>query len=279
VLRVFCGRQLIRQAVPVADIDSKIDALYKLPLSEFTGARNALAKTLSGDEAKAVKQLPKPTVVPWVVNQLYWHARPLYDRLLKAGAALREAQISNLKGRAGDVRKASDAHRAAIAEAVTRATEIAAGAGSKPAPDELARTLESISLAGKHPERPGRLTEPVKPAGFEALLGVTPAVGPRPVAAPATRPAKTERPPSAAEQKEARELARAAAAAERRRQEEIAARLKAAQAEVAAAEKALDRAQASEAKARKALDEAREVTQAAERALFEARQQARKSPK
>ncbi len=34
-------------------LDAKIDDLYRLPLSEFTGARNALAKTLKGDERKA----------------------------------------------------------------------------------------------------------------------------------------------------------------------------------------------------------------------------------
>ena len=35
-------------------LDAKIDDLYQLPLGEFTGARNALAKSLSGDEAKRV---------------------------------------------------------------------------------------------------------------------------------------------------------------------------------------------------------------------------------
>ena len=45
-------------------LDAKIDDLYQLGLSEFTSARNALAKSLSGAEAKRVKALPKPTVVP-----------------------------------------------------------------------------------------------------------------------------------------------------------------------------------------------------------------------
>ena len=56
-------------------LDAKIDDLYKLPLGEFTGARNTLAKSLSKDEAKLVKALEKPTGVPWAVNQVYWRAR------------------------------------------------------------------------------------------------------------------------------------------------------------------------------------------------------------
>ena len=49
--------------------------LYQQPLSAFTAARNALAKTLSGAEAHRIKRLAKPTVVPWTINQLYWRAR------------------------------------------------------------------------------------------------------------------------------------------------------------------------------------------------------------
>jgi hypothetical protein len=56
-------------------LESSIDNLYRAALSEFVGARAALAKTLSGADAQRVKKLPKPTVVPWAVNQLYWRDR------------------------------------------------------------------------------------------------------------------------------------------------------------------------------------------------------------
>jgi hypothetical protein len=49
-------------------LDSSIDALYQEPLSTFTAARNALAKTLSKEQAREVKRLAKPTLVPWAVN-------------------------------------------------------------------------------------------------------------------------------------------------------------------------------------------------------------------
>jgi hypothetical protein len=155
----------------VSALDAKIDELYTLPLNAFTGARNALAKSLSGDEAKRVKALAKPTVVPWAVNQLYWRARATYDRLMKSGEKLRAAQVAALEGRHADVRGASEAHRRAIGEAVAEAERLAAAAGAKPGADALARTFESLSLATSPPAEPGRLTEALQPAGFEALMG------------------------------------------------------------------------------------------------------------
>jgi hypothetical protein len=152
--------------------DSRIDDLFKLPLAEFTAARNALAKTLTGDEAKSVKALAKPTVVPWAVNQLYWHARAVYHGLEKAGEKLRAAQIGVLKGQARDLQSASTAHRKAIREAAAVATRLAGSSGQKPSTDALSRMLEAISLSPEPPEHPGRFTEPIEPAGFEALAGV-----------------------------------------------------------------------------------------------------------
>ena len=153
-------------------LDTSIDDLYRLPLNEFTGARNALAKSLKGGVAARVRALPKPTVVPWAVNQVYWRARGTFDRLMKSGEKLRAAQIAALEGRAADVRAASDAHRRAIGDAVAEAERLAAPAGAKPGADALARTFESLSLSTRPPESPGRLTDALQPAGFEALAGL-----------------------------------------------------------------------------------------------------------
>ena len=109
----------------MAPLDSEIDALYQKPLDQFTAARNTLAKTLAGADAARVRKLPKPTVVPWTVNQLYWRARPVFDRLRTAGERLRAAQIAALKGRAADVRDASDAQRKEIAAAYVPARRAA----------------------------------------------------------------------------------------------------------------------------------------------------------
>jgi hypothetical protein len=161
----------------VAALDDKIDDLYQLPLSEFTSARNALAKSLSGDDAKHLRKLEKPTLVPWAVNQVYWRARSTYDRLMKSGEKLRAAQIAALEGKAADVRAATEAQRRAISEAVGEAERLAAAWGAKPGADALARTFESLSLATSAPQPPGRLTDALQPAGFEALLGITPSEG------------------------------------------------------------------------------------------------------
>ncbi len=149
-----------------------IDELYQRPLGEFIAARNALAKALTGAEAARVHALGKPTIVPWAVNLLYWRARATFDRLRKAGERVRAAQIAALKGRTADVRGASDAHRKAIADAVSHAAMLAARAGLTPDADELTRTLEALSVAFDLPEPLGRMTRPLKPAGFEALSGI-----------------------------------------------------------------------------------------------------------
>jgi hypothetical protein len=156
----------------VSAVESKIDDLYQVPLDEFTAARNALAKTLTGPDAQRVKTLAKPTVVPWAANQVYWKSRGTYDRLLKSGDRLRHAQLGALEGRRADVRAATETHRTALGDAVKEAERLAAAAGLRPAADTLMRTFEALSLLREPPTPPGRLTEALQPAGFEALAGV-----------------------------------------------------------------------------------------------------------
>lgn len=70
-----------------------VDELFKLPLADFIGARNALATRLKqsgqANDANLVKTLAKPSVSAWTVNQLYWHHRAAFDKLLAAGQRLR----------------------------------------------------------------------------------------------------------------------------------------------------------------------------------------------
>jgi hypothetical protein len=174
--------------VAVSSLDSQIDDLYRLPLSEFTAARNALVKTQRGADATRVRTLAKPTVVAWAVNQVYWQTRATFDRLMKAGDALRRAQLAALAGKHADLRSASEAHRRALADAVKEAERLAAATGSHPAPDALMRTFEALSLAKEAPAQPGRLADALQPAGFEALAGVTPQVRLKPDTTPATSP-------------------------------------------------------------------------------------------
>ena len=84
-----------------------VDALFTLPLAEFTAARNALIKQLKKAnrdlDAEKVKALAKPSVSAWAVNQLYWRHRNEFDRLLAAGARFGHAHATQLGGRNADV--------------------------------------------------------------------------------------------------------------------------------------------------------------------------------
>ena len=242
-------------------LDPKIDDLYKGPLKEFVARRAALAKTLAGEEARRVKGLQKPTVVPWAVNQVYWHARPVYDRLAASGEKLRAAQIAALKGKANDVRRATEAHRKAMRDAVAEALRLASDRGAHPSADELTKTLEAVSLARDLPELPGRLTKPLQPAGFEALAGVPVKAVPRaePFAKAGAqaqgRPYLVAKTPSAAPKREV-ENRRAKEIEERRRKKAT-----------ERATQAVARAKAVEARTRAAWERAKRELATAELAL------------
>jgi hypothetical protein len=247
----------------VPTLDALIDGLYKLPPDEFVSARTALAKSLSGDEAKRVKALTKPTIVPWSVNQVYWHARDTYSRLQKAGEKLRDAQLTALKGRESDVRGATIAHRQAVGEAVKAASRLAAVTGTNPDSEALARTFEALSLQQAPSEPHGRFTKPLQPQGFEALAGVAIKSAPvslrAPVAREPTAAHAQERPaPSAAE---AREL--------RRREHEAAATAREQAAALKAAETKLSHAKSVEARARAEWESSKKALEDAERAVAE----------
>jgi hypothetical protein len=247
----------------VSALDDQIDDLYKLPLTGFTPARNALAKTLKGDDAARVRALAKPTVVPWAVNQVYWRARTTYDRLMASGEKLRAAQIAALEGRAADVRAASEAHRRAIGDAVTEAERLSAPAGARPGADALARTFETLSLATTAPESPGRLTGVLQPAGFEALAGLGNLELRRPNSE--LKPRKVEAAPAGAERQTkaaAKEAARAAEEAAR-----VAAARRKHEADVKEAAAKVARAEMIERAAREAWERTHDDLLAARRTL------------
>src|SRR5215467_11730128 len=74
-------------------LKDEVDALFKLPLAEFTGVRNSLAARLKrdgcADDASLVKALAKPSVSAWAVNQLHWKHPEAFDRLLATGQRFR----------------------------------------------------------------------------------------------------------------------------------------------------------------------------------------------
>jgi hypothetical protein len=112
--------------VPKAVSDEKVDALYGLPLEEFTKARNEIARGLRSrgerEAAEWVGALSKPTAAAWAVNQVMRTQRKDARALLEAGERLRKAHEDVATGNASaqDLRDAADAERAAV-ERLSRA--------------------------------------------------------------------------------------------------------------------------------------------------------------
>jgi hypothetical protein len=238
-------------------LERAIDALYQLPLGAFTARRNALAKTQADAARERVRKLSKPAAVPWTVNQLYWRDRALFDRLMKAGAALRKAQVDAIEGRRADVATATAAHREALTAALSRAESLAAAQSVHAAAEPLARMLEAASTAAELPELPGRFTAVVRPSGFEAMAGVVPSGRKLVVAAPGRAATKTK------------DERHASLEADRRRREHEAA--------VNAARRAVSDAEAAESRALMRLNAARDQLAERESALREARAEVKKA--
>jgi colicin import membrane protein len=154
-------------------LESQIDELYQLPLEEFTKARNTLAKSLSGDEKKAVASLVKPSVPMWVVNQLHWENGPTYKALIDASEKLRTAHRAALTGKNVDTRKAEELHRTTVEKAFAQAVAATGKKGirlSDAARDAVRRTLNALPTD----EPAGRITREPPAAGFSLLTGIKP---------------------------------------------------------------------------------------------------------
>jgi hypothetical protein len=226
-----------------ARLDAQIDDLYKVPLEEFTRARNALAKTLTDKEKKAVAALVKPSLPMWIINQLYWEAPPSYNALVDASEKLRSAHRAALAKGNVDTRTPDELHKATVEKAFAQALALARERGvsvSDAARDAIRRTLSALPTD----EPAGRLTREPPPVGFSLLTGIKP------------RPAEQIRKPTAAEtQPSPQELKRQKLA------EKQAARIR------KAAER---RARQEEAKARKEREKREREIARAEQALREA---------
>jgi hypothetical protein len=225
--------------VPAAVSEDTVDALYGLPLEEFTSARNKLASELrsSGEREAAnwVAALSKPTAAAWAVNQVMRTQRKDARELLDAGERLRKAHESVATGEAGgarELRDASEAERVAVGRLSSAARGLVNARGRGLSENILERVTQTLhAVAADSDVRSlaavGRLSrEPRSTPGF----------GP-PVAG-AGRPRSKARRPSVAELKKARQrLQRAEREARGLRSE----RTRAARA-TAGAERALERA-------------------------------------
>jgi len=160
-------------------LEDDIDALFRLPLAEFTSERNALAARLKKegrrDDADRVKLLAKPSISAWTVNQLYWDHRAAFDQLMSTGK--RSAQKLRAAGKASGMRDSLDARREALVHLSDLAAELLREAGSNPSPDTVHRvttTLEAMSAYALLSDGPtaGRLTQDLDPPSFDSLASL-----------------------------------------------------------------------------------------------------------
>ena len=157
-------------------MDPEAEALYGLPLEEFTKARDALARARAKDGNKdgaaAIKALRKPSVAAWALNQLARRHPDDVAALLEAGDRLRRAQTAALEG--GDpaeLREASRAEGAEVQALAGQARSILTDAGRGGSPTQEERLTTTLRAAAVDPEagdllRRGVLTGELSAAGF-----------------------------------------------------------------------------------------------------------------
>jgi len=196
--------------------------LYGLPLSQFTAARNARAKTLRKSDpelAAAVAALPKPSVSAGALNELV-HEDPSEVRaLVQSGKRLRQAQEAAVSGKKGaDLNEAIKEHRVAL-DRVQRDLR-----RRKLSATTIDRATQTLRVASLDPElwpflERGLLHEDLTASGFGLDPGIVPARPPqkakqKPAAKKAAPPPKPKPDKKAAEQRrrQARERLREAKA-------------------------------------------------------------------
>lgn len=256
-------------------LDTEIQHLYGLPLSEFTAARNALAKQLrktgNRDDAEEVAALPKPSVSAWAVNHLFTAESEQMDKLLTAGEGARKALKKIFSG--GDPRALQDAIQEArelANELRDRAVTAVAAASRRPGQeivDRIATNLQSLAFspAAEPVVERGWLDVDLPPPGFEILAGLQ-------LAATAGKP-RRER-PAPAKPAPAKKSAREDVAARRREDAQKQAKARREREETRARERRerLARAKAVQEEAAGRADFLRRKVEQAERVAEEARE-------
>jgi hypothetical protein len=250
-----------------------VHELYRLPLREFTAARDRLATKLAAakerNRAREVKALRRPTVAAWVVNQLAHRNGAALRRLIDAGEALRRAQRRVLRGGgADDLREAARRRQDALRDLRSLAGPILREAGSPAHFDAVLATLEAASVdpGAANAVTSGRLSRELpRPAGFgdaaPLTLVVSRGTSPQTRPAPEPRQSRSRAAGVTGNRRRARELA-----AEAKRLEREAARSAQAAAHTSRRIATLERARRGQDRR---VHEVREKLQAAERRLRE----------
>jgi hypothetical protein len=134
--------------------EPEISRLYGLPLDQFTAARKELAARLKkagqADEAEAVKALQEADPPLWAVNQVArQHPEAIRD-FLKAIAHLRATQE---RRRSDELDEATRQERQTFGRLAELVRHQLSEAGSRDAPDTMARVTATLRGAAADPSR------------------------------------------------------------------------------------------------------------------------------
>jgi hypothetical protein len=259
---------------PPAEVpEEAVDALYGLPLDDFTPSRDRLAKELTSDGRRSaadwVKGLRKPTAAAWVVNQLARTQTKDAKRLLDSSDALRAAQNRVFAGDVSphELAGATEEAAAASRELLAKAPGLLDRQGRSPRDatlDKVAETLRAVALddEARAAFAAGRLPRERQASGFGL-------VAPQEKTAPARA---RKRAVKAKPRPDAKQIERARAALEkaRSRHEIQAARVSELTRDLRAAEREADTARRRAERAAAELDRARAKQEATRARLAEA---------
>lgn len=137
----------------MTDLLEIADRLYALAPSEFTAARDTIAKQRKADGepelAVAVKKLKRPSLAAWVVNLLVRREADQVAQVLQVGAALREASAA-MDG--AELRELTRQRRQLTSAVTGQARSLAAEEGMR-LTDSVADQVEGTLTAAMIDER------------------------------------------------------------------------------------------------------------------------------
>lgn len=151
------------------DLAQVVQELYGLPPAEFVATRTARAKQ-ADDRAVAatIRQLPKPSVAAYVVNQLVRQRHDEIEQLIELGDALRQAQVG-LDG--AELRKLDQQRRQLTRAVAAEGRRLATEGGTVVSAAAATQVDETLHAAMADPEaadavRTGRLSRALAASGF-----------------------------------------------------------------------------------------------------------------
>ena len=160
-------------------VSGEIDRLYALPLEEFTPERDEVAKRLrqegNAEAAGAVKELKKPSIAAWAVNQVQRdrpdEVRELVDVTEELHRVYKKLSSAGARERLGE---AAEMQRKLIQSLVRCAAQLLEAGGHAASDATLGKVADTLRAAGLDPEvreqvAQGRVVKEQRAAGLGPL--------------------------------------------------------------------------------------------------------------